>query len=312
MKIRYLKKTKRFKPTVLAMGVFDGVHLGHLKILNETKRIAHRFGLTSSVLTFSPHPLETLKVKTVPPLLISLEQRLKILKKIGIDQVIIAKFTKNFSRKKPYDFIKELVLKKLNTKWIIVGSDYRFGRGGVGDKNLLKILSVKFKFKVIFIKPLVLEKRKVSSSLIRKLISEGRLIEASKYLGRHYNLAGKVVKGRCCGKLLGFATANLSVTPQLLLKGGVYVGWVLMGDKRKGAVINIGKRPTFGRKSKTIEVHIFGFNKNIYGKKIEVFFVRKLRKERKFKNKNELIQQIKKDVQKAKKILKKADKLLGR
>ncbi len=312
MKIRYIGETEKFKPAVLAIGVFDGVHLGHLKILNETKKIASHFGLTSSVLTFSPHPLKTLGTRPAPPLIISLEQRLKILKEIGIEQVIIAKFTRNFSRKKPGDFIKELVLKKLNTEWIIVGCDYRFGMNGAGDKNLLKSLAGKFKFKVVFVKSLVLGKRKVSSSLIRKLIAEGRLIEASKYLGRYYNLTGKVIKGKCCGKLLGFATANLPIAPRLLLKEGVYAGWVLIGDKKKKAVINIGKGPTFRMGSKIIEVHIFDFNKNIYGKEIEVFFVKKLRREKKFKNKNELIQQIKKDVQKTKKILKKADKLFAR
>lgn len=305
MKVQYLKNIKRFKPAVLAIGVFDGVHLGHLKILNETKKIASHFGLTSSVLTFSPHPLRVLRPKTAPPLIVSLEQRLKILKEIGIRQIVIAKFTRNFSRKKPSDFIKEIVLKKLNAKWIIIGRNYRFGRDECGDKKLLMMLSKKFGFKVAFISPVSLKKHKVSSSLIRKLVSEGRLVEASRYLGRYYSIWGKVIKGSRRGRLLGFATANLAITPQLLLNEGVYAGRVLIGEKKRDAVINIGKGPTFGIGPKGIEVHIFNFNKNIYGKKIEIFFVKRLRREKKFKDRNKLIQQIEKDSQKAKNILKK-------
>jgi len=310
MKVRYLKNRKKNRPLVLAIGVFDGIHKGHLKILNKTKEIAKNLRLDAGVLTFSPHPLEVLTDKKGPALIISLEERLKILKEIGMDRAIIVKFSKEFSEKNPYDFIKEVIIGKLNARCVVVGSDYRFGEAGGGDKKLLEALSEKVKFKAVFVKPLTAKKHKISSSLIRKLISGSRFIEASKYLGRYYFLCGKVVKGSSRGKILGFATANLAIPSRLLVGEGVYAGWVLVEGKIKAAVINVGKRPTFGEMPKAIEVHIFNFNKKIYGKKIKVFFVKKLREEKKFKHEDELIQQIKKDAETAEKILKKANKPL--
>jgi riboflavin kinase/FMN adenylyltransferase len=309
MKVRYLKNIKKFNPSVLTIGVFDGVHRGHLRILNKTKEIADRYMLTSSVLTFSPHPLKILKSKITIPLIMNLEHRLKIMKEIGVDQVVIARFTRNFARKKPEFFIKNILLEKLNAKWIVVGSNYRFGKDGSGNKRLFKKFSKKYGFKVIFIKPIKIGRSRISSSQIRKLVSSGQLTKAARYLGRYYSVFGEVIQGSCRGRLLGFATANLLASPELLLKNGVYAGWVQVENKKRQAMINVGFRPTFATKKKIVEAHIFNFHENIYGKKIEVFFVKRLRGERKFRDKDRLIQQLKEDSQRAKEILKKLNKL---
>lgn len=303
MKIGYLADIKNFKPSVLAIGVFDGVHKGHLKILNKTKEIADKYKLTGSVLTFYPHPLSVLKPHIASPLIGSLKERLRILKQVGIGQVVVAKFTKDFSEKSPLDFIKEIVLKKLNAKWVVVGSDYHFGKGETGDERLLEKLAKELNFKVTIIEPLKLGKHKIGSSLIRTLLTQGRLGKAARYLGRYYSVIGKVKKGSQRGKILKFPTANIAVPPHLLLKDGVYAGWVAVDGERKKAVINVGKRPTFEGKERLIEIHIFNFNKNIYNKEIEVFFAKRLRAEKKFKKADDLARQLNHDSRKAKKAL---------
>lgn len=303
MKIKYINYVKKQTPLVLGIGVFDGVHKGHLKILHKTRKIAAEHNLTSAVLTFAPHPLSVLRPKTAPPLLINLKKRLEIIKDAGIEQVVIARFDKIFSKQNPSRFIKKIILEKLKAQWVVVGTDYRFGKGESGNKELLLRLSEKLNFKVTFIKPLKLKKHKISSSYIRELIKQGRVKEASKHLGRYYSVSGKIVTGRRRGKILKFPTANLRVPQSSILKEGVYAGEAVIHKIRKQAVINIGRKPTFKGQAKTIEVHIFNFRKNIYGKKIEIFFIKRLRSERKFENADKLIRQIKIDCRTAKKYL---------
>lgn len=305
MKIKYLADIKDFKPSVLAIGVFDGVHKGHLKILNKTKEMACRHKLTSSVLTFHPHPLSVLKPRLSSPLINSLKGRLEIIKKVGIEQVVVAKFNRDFSEKDPLEFIKGILLKKLNAKWIVVGSDYRFGKGERGDEKLLRKLSKKLNFKVSIIEPLKLEKHKISSSLIRTLLRGGKVEKATRYLGRYYSIADRVRKGSQRGKTLKFPTANITVPSNFLLKNGAYAGWAVIDDKKKKAMINIGKRPTFAGSVRLAEVHIFNFDTDIYNKRIEVFFVKKLREEKKFEKMSDLVQQLEQDRRNAKKVLKK-------
>lgn len=305
MKIKYLADVKNFKPSVLAIGVFDGVHKGHLKILNKTKEIASRCNLTSTVLTFHPHPLSVLKPQIASSLINSLKDRLEILKKVGIGQVVVVKFSRNFSEKDPLDFIKGILLKKLNAKWIVVGSDYRFGKGERGNEKLLRKLSKKLNFKVSIIEPLKLEKHKISSSLIRTLLRGGKLEGATCYLGRYYSVTGRVGKGSQRGKTLKFPTANITVSPNFLLKDGVYAGWTVIDGEKKKAMINIGNRPTFAGNVRLAEVHIFNFDKDIYNKRIKVFFVKKLREEKKFEKMSDLVRQLEQDRRNAKKALKK-------
>lgn len=305
MKIYNLKNIKKLRPCVLAIGVFDGAHKGHLKILNETKKIARRSCLASSVLTFHPHPLKILKPKTAPDLIFDLKKRLKLIADSGIEQTIIVNFTKAFSRMPPVDFIKTILAGRLNAKWIVVGKNYRFGRDESGRADLLLKLSREYNFKISLLEPKKIGQHIVSSSLIRKLISCGKVETAEKMLGKPYSLSGRIIQGTHRGKSLGFATANLEPSHTNLLKDGVYAAWALAGGQIKKAMVNIGRRPTFGSKSRTIEIHIFNFSKRLYGQTLEVFFVKTLRSEKKFKNKELLIKQLVKDKKKAENILNK-------
>ncbi|MFH1855623.1 MAG: bifunctional riboflavin kinase/FAD synthetase [Candidatus Omnitrophota bacterium] len=306
MKIPYLKNIKKFKPSVVAIGVFDGAHKGHLEILNQTKKIAAVHNLKSSVLTFYPHPLSVLKPALAPVLITDLEERLHILKKTGIKQTAVVKFDKKFAQKKAEEFVKNILLKKLNAKWVVVGSDYRFGRETHGDKKILSDLGEKLNFKVTFVEPLKFKGHKISSSLIRQLIAQDKLEDSAKCLGRYYSVKGKVVKGRGRGKALGFPTANLDIPRDFLIKGGVYVGQVIIAKNQKlPAMIDVGMKPTFKGKTRLIEVNILDFSGKLYGKNIEVFFIKKLREEKKFKTPAHLITQIQKDREKTLRVLEK-------
>jgi len=296
------------KRNVVAIGVFDGVHLGHSKILKEAANIARRNKTKSIAVTFNPHPVSVLKPKIAPPSLISLQHRLKLMRSLGIDRCIVVDFTKEFSRTAPLFFIENMLLKKLKAGWVVVGEDFCFGKNKQADVGYLKEKAGEFGFKVASVKPLRYKGLVISSSLIRRKIQFGDLGFAEKLLGRKVAILGTVVKGNELGQKLGFPTANINPHHKVVPPSGVYAVYVKLGKKRYSGILNIGTRPTFYGISKEdqepfIEVHIFDFSKNIYGKDIEVEFMKRLRSEKRFLNKEKLIEQIEKDIKETKQIL---------
>lgn len=299
------------KKTVVTIGVFDGVHSGHKRILEKAVAIARRAKAEAVAVTFNPHPLLVLSKKKAPPSLISLKHRLGLIRDVGIDRCIVIDFTKKFAGISPESFVKDILVKRLNAGWIVVGEDFCFGSKRRGEADFLARKGRELGFSVTTVRTLKYKGFAVSSSLIRRSIQAGRLEFSSKLLARPVTILGTVVKGNRLGEIIGFPTANVNPHHEVVPASGVYAVRVKIDRKNYGGVLNIGTRPTFygpGRKDKesTIEVHIFDFSKRIYGKVVEVIFVKRIRSEKRFANTEELAEQIKKDVKQAKKILKEA------
>ena len=288
----------------LAIGIFDGVHRGHQAILKTAIRQARAQKMIPAAVTFDPHPGKILSPKKFhPTILMSLEHRLKTLERLGILEVFVIRFSKKFSRISHQNFLENFLLKHLNARIISVGSDFKFGRRGLGDTAFLLKRAKSGGFKVTLTKPLRFEKEPISSTRIRRLIESGELLRASQMLGRPVSVFGTVVRGRGRGKKLGFPTANLNPHHEALPPSGVYAARGFLGEKLLKGVIHIGQRPTFEDKQRSLEVHFFNFHKNIYGKDLELIFFEKLREIRRFGSPSELAKAIQKDSLKAIKIL---------
>ena len=287
---------------ILTLGNFDGLHLGHRKIISKVSERARRLESPSVVYTFEPHPLKVVAPSMSPPMIVDAVAKAALVKSLGIDFMVIAEFTKEFAAKHPRAFVEEEIV-PLRPREVWVGHDFSFGKAKAGTVDYLRHLGEEFGFTVRVIPAYMKGGEVVSSSRIRKLVSVGRLAEAASLLGRNFSMSGRVVKGRNIGKELGFPTANLATVTELIPADGVYAARATLSGKRHGAIVNIGVAPTFGGKARCVEVHILGFRDNIYGKKIEVEFVRRLRGERAFKSKEALITQIRKDSARAAKIL---------
>ena len=301
MKIIYgVKNIKIKEPVVATIGIFDGVHKGHKKILKMLKKRAKSIKAKSCVLTFDPHPAKILHSHRTPPMLISSRHKLNLLASEGIDISILISFTKDFADINPSRFVKEVLVKRMNVKELLVGRNFVFGRNKSGTIITLRELGRGFGFRVHSISPLKAGRKIISSTLIRKLIMSGKLKEAKKLLGRGITILGTVTKGTKRGRVLGFPTANLDLHHEAIPPSGAYIVRVRMGNKKYRGILNIGFRPTFSgtacEMEPTVEVHIFSFDKSIYGKDIEVLFLRRIRRERKFKNKEYLRLRIEKDV----------------
>ena len=316
MRIIYgIKNLKIKKPIAATIGIFDGIHRGHKKILGQLKKRAKSIKGKSCVLTFDPHPAKVLHSHKTPPMLISTKHKLNLLAAEGIDITVLINFTKGFADINPTSFVKEMLVKRMNVKELLVGKRFSFGRNKSGNVKRLRKLGERFSFKVHSISPLKEGKKIISSTLIRKLIMSGRLSEAKKLLGRDISILGTVTKGARRGRTLGFPTANLNLHHEAIPPSGVYIVKAKLENKKYRGILNIGFRPTFtpldskhltglsgtgGEKEPTTEVHIFGLRKSIYGKDIEVIFLKKIRRERKFKNKEHLLSRINKDIDIAK------------
>src|SRR3972149_6466040 len=287
---------------ILTLGNFDGLHLGHRKIISKVSERARKLGSPSVVYTFEPHPLKVVAPSMSPQMIVDAQAKAALVDSLGIDFMVIAEFTKEFAAKHPRAFVEDEIV-PLRPREVWVGHDFSFGKAKAGTVDYLRALGEEFGFTVLVIPAYMKGGEVVSSSRVRRLVSEGKLKEAASLLGRNFSMSGKVVKGRNVGKELGFPTAKLAARAERIPADGVYAAWVVVSGKRHGAVVNIGVAPTFGGKSRCVEVHIFGFKGNIYGKKIEVEFVRRLRGERTFKSKEALITQIRKDSERAEKIL---------
>ncbi len=301
-----LENIRKVIPSVVTVGTFDGVHLGHKKLIGSLNRIAEEKNLKSTLITFDPHPRVVLQQKPSFQfkLLTKLEERLELLQNEGLDRVIIAKFSREFSELDFKYFIKNILLEQVGAKILIVGYDHGFGRDRSGNFDELQKISNKNDFTVIREGAFTQNEVIISSSNIRKFVEKGNVMDAAAMLGRPYSMSGVVVRGEGRGKKLKFPTANLQIDNgyKLVPKIGVYAVDCVINNKVFRGMSNIGTKPTFGGIHKTIEINIFDFNKNIYGEKIEVNLLKRIRNERKFKNGQELVNQLEKDKNKCIKI----------
>jgi riboflavin kinase/FMN adenylyltransferase len=295
------------KRPVVALGVFDGVHKGHQKIIREAIKKAKAINGTSVVLTFDPHPLKLLGRETSIGLITSLKHRVELIRSLKADICVIVNFNRYFSRISAQNFVRQILIDAMGISCLVIGRDFRFGKNKSGSLALLQKLSKEQGFTIKNVKPLRISRRAVSSSLIRKLITKGAINQANRLLGRNFSLSGEVTKGNARGRFLGFPTANIEPEQEIIPLQGVYAVRVKIERKMYNGVLNIGRRPTFDFEKKrhpVIEVHISSFSKNIYGKKLEIFFVKRIRPERKFPNHEALKKQIKRDELAALRILK--------
>lgn len=298
---------EKSKNTVVTIGTFDGIHRGHRKILDELLRISKEENSRNFVITFEPHPRTVVAQKFDIRLLTTLEEKKEIFENYGIENLMVINFTKEFSKLTSEEFIRKFICDKIGARHVVIGYDHKFGRNRDGNESTLRSLGEKFGFDVTQVPPIKENDVVISSTLIRNLLLNGKVEEANSYLGRNYSLSGKVVHGAGRGISLGFPTANLQPNSKrkLIPANGVYAVSVKLENKVYFGVMNIGFRPTFNQTPHAItEVHVLDFNKDIYGENITIEFVKRLRDEKKFGGKEELIKQIKDDIQKTKEIFK--------
>jgi riboflavin kinase/FMN adenylyltransferase len=292
--------TRRLVNPVVTLGNFDGIHLGHQKILERVKTEASRIGGESVVITFEPHPLKVLSPESCLTLLTPFRRKILLIEQSGMDVLLCIEFTKTFSEMSPSDFVKNILIEKVGAQKVIVGFNYHFGKNKKGNPQILKQIGSLFNLQVEIIDSLIIEETTVSSSKIRELIKNGQVEKASKLLGRHYSILGKVIEGAKRGHLLGFPTANLEISEELTPLPGVYAVEVLWKRQSFKGVANVGWNPTFqteGEGKISSEVYILDFNEDIYGEEIQIDFVRRIRDEARFDSIAQLITQIQKDIE---------------
>jgi riboflavin kinase/FMN adenylyltransferase len=294
---------KRYKESIILIGNFDGVHLGHQKLFKLAQSYKKKYKSKIGVINFDPMPKMFFNKSLKNFRLSSIEQKLNLLSDQGVDFIITKKFDKIFSKTKSIDFIKVILFRKLDAKFIFVSNNFRFGNKREGDVNLLINNEKNYNYKVVKPKPLIINKKVISSSLTRKLIEKGFLDKANKLLNRKWAIEGIVQKGRQVGKKIGFPTCNMDIKDYILAKPGVYAVRVLRKNSSKfiKGIANLGYRPTFNQKKILLEVHLFNFSGNLYNKYLSVEFLKFIRKEKKFNNVNQLKSQIKIDLNIAKK-----------
>jgi len=294
--------SKADQNSIILIGNFDGLHSGHQKLFNLAKKYKNRKKLKVGVITFNPIPKMFFNKNLKNYRISNLNQKLKYMKNYSVDFIITKKFDKIFSKKKSFNFIKNILFQKLKAKYIFVSSNFRFGNNREGDVNLLKKFEKKFKYKVINPKPLIRKNKIISSSLIRKLLSNGKLDEANRYLNRKWSIEGVVQKGRMMGKKIGFPTCNIDLENYVIAKPGVYAVKTYQENRKKflKGIANLGYRPTFNQKKILLEVNLFNFKGNLYNKKLTVEFIKFIRKEKKFKGIHQLQKQINLDLKIAK------------
>lgn len=281
--------------TYIALGSFDGLHMGHLSLINKTIELAKENNIKSMVFTFKNHPLTVINSDIAPKLIISNDEKTKLLKNLGIDILNYVEFNNKFMKISPEDFICNL-LKHYNAKGFIVGFNYRFGYKNLGDVDLLQSLSEKYNFDIYIVKPVKVNGEVISSSKIRHLISEGDITKANYFLTRPFMLEGKVVKGKQLGRKINFPTVNLDYDKNIILpKGGVYFTSIEYNNEKFKGITNIGYNPTVRDKKLSIETHMLDFNKEIYNENVKVFFHKRIRDEKKFESVEKLAEQLSKD-----------------
>ena len=286
---------------VIAIGNFDGLHLGHQKVINEGKRKAKKNKLPFGVMTFEPVPVMFFNKKIKNHRINSIEQKKFYLKKFKLDFLIIIKFNKKFSSQSPEQFIRKIIFKKTKCKYLFVSKNFKFGFKRQGNISTLKKFEKKYKFKNIVTQPFKKNNKTISSTFIRKKISLGKIEEVNRLLGRSWCIVGKVIKGQRRGRKIGFPTCNLKLNDYVVPKRGVYAVKVKSNNFYKNGIANVGYRPTFNGQKLLLETNIFGINKNLYNKVIGINFKKFIRPEKKFRNLKYLKKQIKLDIKQASK-----------
>lgn len=283
--------------TAIALGNFDGIHIGHQQLINTMISKAKDLGIKSSLLLFKNHTKATID-NNKPNMITSNEQKFKICEELGIDIIYLLDFDDSLMKLSGEDFIKNIIIDKMNCKLLVVGFDYRFGYKASGDSEFLLELGKKHNIDVIVLDPVYKNNEVISSSIIRNLIAIGHMDEVTNILGRPYSILGKVITGKNRGNKLGFPTANMEPMDNYVIpKNGVYITNTIVDNRRYLSATNIGYNPTFNENVLKIETYILDFSENIYGKIIEVEFIDFLRDDIKFKNKEELINQMNLDIE---------------
>jgi riboflavin kinase/FMN adenylyltransferase len=309
MKIFYGYKNKtRLKDPVVAIGIFDGVHIGHKRLIRRILGSPDRTR-DKTIVTFDPHPQAVLSARKTLPRIMSLDHRLLIFKKMGLDAAVVIHFSDSVASMTPEDFIQKVIIRGIGARTVYVGGNFHFGEGRKGNIEAFREIGKKYGLEIHTVQPVRKGGKIVSSTWLRSLITRGNLEKAEKLLRRPVSVLGTVVKGDARGKVLGVPTANIDPHQEVIPPSGVYAVKVDTGGELHDGILNIGFRPTFygrrplKRKEPHMEVHIFALERDLYGSSIEIFFIRKLRREKKFKGPDALIEQIKKDAELAKKLL---------
>lgn len=289
--------------SAVTIGNFDGVHLGHREIFRRLKEAAAETGGSSVIVTFEPHPLKVLAPGKSLPLINTPAEKERLIEASGVDCLVIIPFTREFALTPPMEFVREVLVGRIGTKRLIVGYDYAFGRNREGDVDFLRRAGDELGFPVEVLEPICNGETVYSSSLIRNLISEGRVAEVVSLLGRHFSFSGTVVHGHSRGKGIGFPTANLQTDKELIPKFGVYAVKVKIDEAVYDGACNIGENPTFCDTGRSIEVFLFDFDGDLYGRDMRLYFVDRLRDERKFPDAEALRLQIAEDVARCREIL---------
>lgn len=287
----------------LTIGNFDGVHMGHAKLLARVRDRAAASSLVSMALTFDPHPRKVLLGAAAPPAITSIEHKLECMEAAGIQVVVVLPFTRELAAREPEDFVREVLVEGLSLKQLVIGYDYAFGKGRRGNFELLSALGQKYGFGVERLDPVIINGAVVSSTRIRDMVLAGKVWDARPLLGRFHQVRGVVAHGHKRGRKLGFPTANLAFREELVPLTGVYAVWVEVDGVIRPGVANIGKNPTFGEFEMSVEAHILDFKGKIYDQPIRVHFVQRIRSEKKFSGPDELVARIREDIGLARMIL---------
>jgi len=303
--LRSIPELERLRGSLfLAIGVFDGVHRGHQAVISTSADHAATSNGTPVVVTFDPHPEKVLRPQAAPHLLSATQHKIALIRALGVEHLLIITFDKQFAATEPEDFVQKLVIHSKPLREICVGHEWSFGKNRRGNLDLLKKLGAKFNFDVVGIPPVKINGAVVSSTAIRQAIEKGDLAKAAEMLGREYTILGTVTRGDNLGKKIGFPTANLSAHSEQFPPNGVYVAEARIDGELYRGVINLGIRPTVssGKSERVLEIHLFDFNRDIYGHEVEVRFLKFLRPEKKFANLDALVQQIRQDVERARQL----------
>jgi len=293
---------------VLTIGNFDGVHRGHLVLFNKVKERARAIQGQSAVMTFEPHPIRVMKPGNGPPLITPTRQKLKLIEDMGVDAIYCIPFNREFAAISAHDFVRDILVKRIGIRELVVGYDYTFGSNREGSIGMLRELGKELGFRLHVMDPVHINGRLISSTSIRKLVGEGNLSEARVLLGRDYQVCGTVIRGKDRGgRLLGFPTANLLLIDELIPKKGVYAVTVFVDKKTYHGVTNIGFNPTFGEGPLSVETHLLDFNGDLRDKTIKINFLQRLRDEKTFKSIDELKENIQRDIRQARELFRLRD-----
>ena len=288
-------------PLFLAIGVFDGVHLGHQAVISTSARHARQAGGMPVVVTFDPHPAKVLRPQDAPHLLTATQHKIALIRDLGVGHLLVLRFDLTFAATAPEEFVRQLVTNSRPLQEICVGHEWSFGKGRAGNLALLKQLGLVHNFNVVGVEAVEVNGEVVSSTAIRKAVADGNLVKATQMLGREYTILGTVIAGEKLGRKLGFPTANLSAHSEQFPPNGVYVTEARLDGTLYRGVANLGYRPTVSgeKRERLLELHLFDLDREIYGKEMEVRFLRYLRPEQKFENVEALKAQISRDVEQA-------------